>query len=445
VVALPRKLSEPERDETWAPASPTALLLSERAGAAPLQRLVDDLAASVERPVLLDDVNMRLLAHSQQGDVDGDRARQISILQRVAPPDVVAHLERAGIRRLRGPARIPGDDRLGMKPRWCWPVRWNRALLAYLWLTDDGDPLDEHALDECHTASAEAAAMLHEQEFLVHSSRRLQRRLLAGLLGGSPLEVDRRAMEVERLKLLVPDCPVAAIVAHAYSSDEDPATDEIRAALDGAIEQCARLVPPRRALAGLHDGHGVLAVALESGHRDYDIARLADRLHGILVDELGDTPGWSPVVGVGPFADELTGLAASYVRAVDAAEVAACIADYRPVAHWRHLGVFRALSAIPRERVSTLADIHEGLAALVATPMGESLLATAETYLDLGADARAAADALHLHRSSLYYRLGKCEAVAGVNLRNGGDRLAFHLSVKLARLAGHLDGLASSV
>jgi hypothetical protein len=440
VVALPRKPSEPDRDELWSAASPTALAVSERAGVAPLQRLVDDLAASVERPVLLDDANLRLLAHSQQGDVDGDRARQISVLQRMAPPDVAQHLERAGIRRLRGPARVPGDDRLGMKPRWCWPVRWNGALLAFLWLIDGGDPLDEHALDECHAASAEAAAVLHEQEFLVHSSRRLQRRLLAGLLTGSPLEVDRRAMEVERLNLLVPDCPVAAVVAHAYGAGDDPASDEVRGALDRAIEQCARLVPPRRALAGLHAGHGVLAVALESGHRDYDLARLADRLHATLLEELGGTPGWSPVVGVGPFADGLAGLAASYMRAVDAADVAVCIAEYRPVAHWRHLGVFRALSAIPRDRVATLSDIHEGLAALLGTPMGESLLATAETYLDLGADARAAADALHLHRSSLYYRLGKCEAVAGVNLRNGADRLAFHLSVKLARLAGHLDG-----
>src|SRR6185437_2555405 len=301
-----------------------------RAGVAPLQRLVDDLAASIERPVLLDDVNLRLLAHSQQGDVDGDRARQISILQRVAPPDVIAHLERAGIRRLRGPARIPGDDRLGMKPRWCWPVRWNRALLAYLWLSDDGDPLDEHTLDECHAASAEAAAVLHEQEFLVHSTRRLQRRLLAGLLTGSPSEVDRRAIEVERLNLLVPDCPVATIVAHAYGAVDETVSEDVRGAIDRAIEHCARLVPPRRALAGIHDGHGVLAVALERGHRDYDIARLADRLHTILLEELGGAPGWSPVVGVGPFADELAGLAGSYVRAVEAADVAVCIADYRP-------------------------------------------------------------------------------------------------------------------
>jgi DNA-binding PucR family transcriptional regulator len=131
------------------------------------------------------------------------------------------------------------------------------------------------------------------------------------------------------------------------------------------------------------------------------------------------------------------------VRAREAARVADAIVELRPVASWDRLGIFRALATIPRERVAELSDIHEGLALLAETPMGRRLVATVETYLDLGADARAAAAALHLHRSSLYYRLGKCEAVAGVNLRDGVDRLQLHLALKLARLSGHVGQLAA--
>ncbi|HZC41282.1 MAG TPA: helix-turn-helix domain-containing protein, partial [Streptosporangiaceae bacterium] len=43
---------------------------------------------------------------------------------------------------------------------------------------------------------------------------------------------------------------------------------------------------------------------------------------------------------------------------------------------------------------------------------------------------------LHLHRATLYYRLGKAERLTGADLRDGQDRLALHLGLKLARLTG---------
>jgi DNA-binding PucR family transcriptional regulator len=57
-----------------------------------------------------------------------------------------------------------------------------------------------------------------------------------------------------------------------------------------------------------------------------------------------------------------------------------------------------------------------------------------ETYLDLGGDVKRASEQLHLHRATLYYRLGKAERLTGADLSDGHDRLALHLSLKLARL-----------
>src|SRR5689334_14415105 len=85
VVALRPGAERREHDR--APARWTTPL-AERADVAPLQRLVDALAGALGRPVLLDDADLRLLAHSQQGDHEIDRVRLISILQRQAPADV---------------------------------------------------------------------------------------------------------------------------------------------------------------------------------------------------------------------------------------------------------------------------------------------------------------------------------------------------------------------
>ena len=64
-----------------------------------------------------------------------------------------------------------------------------------------------------------------------------------------------------------------------------------------------------------------------------------------------------------------------------------------------------------------------------------TLPATLETYLDSACDARATAAALHLHRTSLYYRLSRIEALTGVDLATGSGRLELHLALGLARLA----------
>jgi DNA-binding PucR family transcriptional regulator len=56
-------------------------------------------------------------------------------------------------------------------------------------------------------------------------------------------------------------------------------------------------------------------------------------------------------------------------------------------------------------------------------------------FLDHAGTVARAADALHIHRQTLYYRLGRIEALTGCDLGDGQARLLLHMSVKLARLA----------
>ncbi len=41
-----------------------------------------------------------------------------------------------------------------------------------------------------------------------------------------------------------------------------------------------------------------------------------------------------------------------------------------------------------------------------------------------------------VHRTTLYYRLGRAEQVSGLNLRDGRDRLLLHLVLGLRRVHG---------
>ena len=74
---------------------------------------------------------------------------------------------------------------------------------------------------------------------------------------------------------------------------------------------------------------------------------------------------------------------------------------------------------------------------LARLPRAE-LMTTARVVLDHGGDVTAAAAELHIHRTTLYYRLERIETLIGVNLRTGPARDDLHMALLLAayRLAG---------
>jgi DNA-binding PucR family transcriptional regulator len=51
-----------------------------------------------------------------------------------------------------------------------------------------------------------------------------------------------------------------------------------------------------------------------------------------------------------------------------------------------------------------------------------------------GWNLRAAARAVHVHVSTLRYRLSRVEAIAGIDLQRHEDRLALELALRSARL-----------
>ncbi|MFD2028038.1 PucR family transcriptional regulator [Promicromonospora aerolata] len=98
------------------------------------------------------------------------------------------------------------------------------------------------------------------------------------------------------------------------------------------------------------------------------------------------------------------------------------------------------LAAVAARLAADGVPVHPGLEALLDLPGSAPLLHTLETYLELAGSAQATAEALHLHRTSLYYRLQRVEVLAGTDLKDGTERLALHLALKVARAAGRLAG-----
>jgi len=96
---------------------------------------------------------------------------------------------------------------------------------------------------------------------------------------------------------------------------------------------------------------------------------------------------------------------------------------------WDALGSWHLVAAAPDNLA--VADVHPGAQVLAYLPRPD-LMVTARTVLDHGGDIARAAAALHIHRTTLYYRIERIEALTGVNLKTSPERDDLHLALRLA-------------
>jgi hypothetical protein len=100
-----------------------------------------------------------------------------------------------------------------------------------------------------------------------------------------------------------------------------------------------------------------------------------------------------------------------------------------PHPKWDALGSWHLIATAPPGLA--VADIHPG-AEVLARQARPDLMITARTVLDHGGDIARAAAQLHIHRTTLYYRIERIEALTGVNLKTSPQRDDLHMALRLA-------------
>jgi sugar diacid utilization regulator len=394
-----------------------------------VQALVDALAAELDRPTGVDDRHFRSIAYSSHAEAV-DSVRLASILQREAPAAVREWLEELGVHEAATHLRVPPNPELGMAARVCLPLRFDDIPLGYLWLIDEPEPITEAQIEEALRYGEEFGVALYRARLLERDDRRLERELVAQLIGSGEGDPALAGEELLRAGHLVSAQAYAVLTLTAIDEAAGETADAVRLRLVDAAEHLRRAVAPHHLLT-LVDGDEVIVVLALTGTEE--LGRRADAL--LAAARPAEPSGWRPLIGVSEERAAIAGVGDAYGQARAAARVSAAIDPGQEIARWDDLGAYRTVAAVVQDRDPTPL-IPASFARLVAASEATSLIETLERYLDLGGDARAAAEALYIHRSSLYGRLHRIEEVAGVDLRSGEDRLELHLGLRLWRLAG---------
>jgi hypothetical protein len=394
-----------------------------------LQAIVDDLAHRLDASTVLEDHEQRMVVYSSQsGPIDA--VRRDSILQRETSQQVKEWFRQFGIVQATSPLRIPSHPELGILGRLCCPVRFRGRLMGFLFLIDDEQRLADRDVAAAEQASLHAGVLLYEEEL----SERLSASVLSHLLAPSVELRENAARQLLEQGMATADAPHAVVYVR-------PADPTLTAGLGELIGEALWELGRHRGHAGLlrvaRQDHGVLLARVSSADDDGTARAAAEEVRGMLARRLPARPGQRDggaarvVAGIGDPQRNLTGAVVSYRQALLAARVAASVPAIGDLARWQDLGAFRALVQLPLgERSASCLDPR--LAKLLCAEGG--LAETVEAYLDLGGDAKRTAEQLNVHRATLYYRLGKAQRLIGADLRDGNDRLALHLSFKLARL-----------
>jgi PucR C-terminal helix-turn-helix domain len=393
-----------------------------------LQHIAEQLARDLHRSVIIDDAALRPLAISPQtGRLD--RSRVEAVLQRQTSARLRRRMTEHGVFSAREPVSIPGDPQQATLPRLCLPLLADDQLLGFLWLIND-PPLTLEQTRQARAAAAQAGHLLTQRAIRAADQLAVLSDLADGLLHPEEQVRQEAATMLAGQAALTGTPPYALAVIRPPAGRPEPAPDTGRAA--GNLRRAAgnlRLRAAPGALVLASPGEGELVAITTAG-------ALAE-----LRRSVRDLPGPPLAVGTWGGAAALADVHASLGNARYAACVAARVPQFARAADWASLGVYAAFQHLYRDP-SAPERICPGVGALLDERAG-TYRQTMRCYLECGAQAQQAAAQLHIHRTTLYWRLARAAELVPLDLRRGEDRLKLHLALTLADLTHPPAGPAS--
>lgn len=383
-----------------------------------VQAVVDRFADELGRSVVVNDPDVRMLFASRHfGDEDPVRIR--AMLNRDAGSEAIGFLLSSGIAQWTRPGRVPGSEPLGLHARAGVPIRWRGEVLGMILVIDADGTVTDADLGRIAEVAEEIAPLMVADRAPQDAAR--SEALVAAALGADETAREAALAEVHG----APGEVRVVTLAFGYGSDPDLTAIALRHALVAARSRSR--------------GDALHTVTGEVGHLVY-LSTAARGLDTVVAEaramtrDAADVAGRGAVVtaGVGAPAAALADAWISARQAGLAATLARRLGE-DPVVAWERAGVLGVLARIPTAELDVTAVPHE-LRRLAEVDRSGRLLETLRAFLDHAGSGPGAADALFIHRTTLYYRLDRIRDAIGVDLDDGNVRLHLHLGLRVADL-----------
>lgn len=375
---------------------------------------LQDLSEALGRRLIVLDERLRVVAYSIH-ESDADRARLSFVL---------AHSDTWSVPAQGAELDITDVDGLGR--RVLVPLRDHRHRVGFLLVMLDATERElpsatRRVLDDAVSdlgIRLSLAAMYSERD------REDAHRLLEELVGPEGAARVHAASSLLRQGLVGSSKQYSTVALGTSPHGPAPSTDTTSLAVGAILEFVARSSTASVVGTTLATGLGILV---------FPRPVVGARLRRLLTNR----PDFSHVrAGVGPLVPNLESAHTSFDRARLALELACAPGSPEKVVLWDEAGIDRLLVMLPLDRI-TVNDLPAPVGRLIShRSVSSDLVTTLDAYLAHGGDAKATAASLHIHRSTLYYRLDRLREVLDCDLADGVTRRDLHTGLRIAQLAG---------
>lgn len=386
-----------------------------------IKQLAATMTGLINQSVSIENERFEALASVNIGAVD--EARRYTQQYGRTDPRLVAALEDEvlpEIRRTLRPVFIPQMPHVGLEmERILAPIVVHGEIYGYLWIIADDRPLTDLEHLAIDSGATIAALMLLHQESIQSAEASLKGNLLTRLVQGDPSRAEVLTDQALRYGVDL-RAPFRVLLVEIKDPSSSRLTDLYR--------HVNRLVSAREypAIAGQFAGQVMLLAQSSDTRATSGINALATSIHNGGSDD-------NLRIGISALHKGAEHVTFAHAQCREVLHIYGRMGKSPRTVYFDDLGYLHALyHAGPAALAGN--PYVPGLRTLLDEQQQADLFHTLEAYLDAGGNGVATAEALHVHRSTLNYRLARIAEVCQVDLSNPGTRTNLLVALKLMRL-----------
>lgn len=387
-----------------------------------LQDLANELAHLLGHSISIE--NERFEAIATENIAPVDEARRYTQLHGRTDPRLIDALEDhqilPQIKRTMRPMHLEAIPDVGLEmERILAPIVVHGEIYGYMWVIADDHRLSQIDRMAIESGSTIAALMMLYQESVQSAEASLKGNLISQLIQGESgretiltdqsmrYGVDLRSPYV----MMVVECGVTGTMklSHLYRT----------------VNQLI-VTDGWEAVVGQFAGQ-IIVLAQDNEHLKALAARVQERV--ALTKICGDI---QPRVGVSGLQRATGNVKCGYEQCMDVLNITRKLDPNRRVVYFTELGYLHTLYHAGRESLD--GNPYVPLLRRLLEETQADLFRTLEAYLDAGGNGVGTAEALHIHRSTLNYRLQRIFQICNVNLQDPITRMNLQVALKLMRL-----------
>lgn len=384
--------------------------------------LAQMLADQVGHSISIENERFEAIANKNIAEVDS--ARRYTIEQGRTNPQLIDALAVEYLPKIREslrPVQLPVMPELGLEmERLLAPIVVHGEIYGYIWIIADLRALSPIDIMAIEIGATVAALLMLYQESLQTAEASLKGSLMAQLIegGGGPQTILSDQSLRYGLDLRLP----YRMLLVSVRNGQPPSSTRAYRAINQLLTQC-------QAQAVAAQFAGQVAILAQA---DKDVDELAQALVKGLEGEFGDL-----TLGVSSAMTLAANVGAAHQQCNEALDIAQRVNSARQVHHFDDLGYIHTLYHAGPASLSQ--NLQAPVLRRLLAERGADLFNTLEAYLDAGGNSVQTADRLHIHRSTLNYRLARIKEICDVDLSSANTRLNLQIALKLMRLFDNPD------